>query len=90
MTDPLSELIEQALRRVLADVIRTTDLRSQRLLSPEQAAEYIHQSRARVYELLKEGEIPVVKSGRSTLIDKDDLEDWIKAHKRHGENQRVA
>lgn len=88
--DPLSEMIKVAVREVLSEVIRTTDLRKQRLLSPEEAAEYIHVSRARVYELLKEGEIPVVKSGRSTLIDKNDLESWIQSHKRHGENQRVA
>lgn len=90
MADALSELIKIAVREVLAETIKTTDLRSQRLLSPEQAAEYINISRARLYELLKEGEIPVVKSGRSTLIDKNDLEEWIRAHKRHGENQRVA
>jgi excisionase family DNA binding protein len=90
MADPLSELIKVAVREVLAETIKTTDLRSQRLLSPEQTAEYINCSRARVYELLKEGEIPVVKSGRSTLIDKDDLEKWITAHKRNGEDKRVA
>lgn len=86
MADPLSEMIKVAVREVLAETIKTTDLRSQRLLSPEQTAEYINISRARVYELLKDGEIPVVKAGRSTLIDKDDLEKWIVAHKRNGEN----
>lgn len=90
MADPLSEMIKVAVREVLSEVIKTTDMRSQRLLSPEQAAEYINLSRARVYELLKEGEIPVVKSGRSTLVDKDDLDAWIRSHKRNGENQRVA
>jgi excisionase family DNA binding protein len=90
MSDPLSEMIKVAVREVLAEVIRTTDMRPQRLLTPEQAAEYLNVSRARIYELLEEGDIPPVKSGRSVRIDKDDLDVWIKAHKKNGENQRVA
>ena len=73
--------MKQAVREVMSEFIKTTDLRSQRLLTVEQAAEYINCSSARVYELLKEGEIPSVKSGRSLHSDKDEVDEWIKAHK---------
>jgi excisionase family DNA binding protein len=87
MSDPLADMIKSAVREVLAEVIKTTDLRPQRLLDPGQAAEYLNISRSKIYEMLKEGEIPVVKSGRSSLIDKDDLDGWIRAHKQYGPGQ---
>jgi excisionase family DNA binding protein len=81
MADPFSEIVTQAVREVLSEFIKATDLRPQRLLTVQQTAEYINCSSARLYELLREGEIPSVKSGRSLRIDKDDLDHWIEAHK---------
>lgn len=89
-TNPLADMIKDAVREVFAESIKTTDLRAQRLVDPEQAAEYIHVSRAKIYEMLKDGELPVVKSGRSTLIDKDDLDLWIRTRKVNAKDQRVA
>jgi excisionase family DNA binding protein len=90
MTDPLSAVIEAAMRSVLSEMIKTTDLRAQRLIDPVQAAEFLGVSRSKIYEMIASGELPVVRSGRSTLLDKNDLEEWITAHKEHGKNQRVA
>ncbi len=90
MNNPLADMIQDAVRAVLAEVIKTTDLRPQRLIDPVQAAEYLGVSRSKIYEMIASGELPVVRSGRSTLLDKDDLDGWIKTHKEHGKNQRVA
>lgn len=90
VNNPLSDMIQDAVRSVLAEVIKTTDLRPQRLVDPVQAAQYLGISRSKIYEMIASGELPVVRSGRSTLLDKDDLDNWIQAHKEHGKDQRVA
>lgn len=81
VADPLSDMIKEAVREVLSEFIKTTDIRPQRLLTPAQAAEYINLSLSRMYELLKEEDLPAVRSGRAVRVDKDDLDAWIKRHK---------
>jgi excisionase family DNA binding protein len=47
------------------------------LLRPEEAADAIGVSRARMYELLAAGEISSLKIGRSRRIPLSELERWI-------------
>lgn len=48
-----------------------------RLLRPEEAAEFLSLSRARIYELLKAGEIESVTIGRSRRIPLAALDDFV-------------
>jgi len=47
------------------------------LLNAEQAAQLLAISRAHLYELMRSGEIPIVRLGRSTRIPADALRDWV-------------
>jgi excisionase family DNA binding protein len=49
----------------------------QRLLSIGGAAEYLGVSRATVERLVSRGELPIVKIGRSTRYDVEDLDGFI-------------
>jgi len=89
MSNPLSDMIEESMRKVLAEFIKTTDLRPQRLVDSVPAAEYLGVSRSKIYEMIASGELPVVRAGRSTLLDKDDLDGWIRAHKIQGDRRTL-
>ena len=47
------------------------------LLRPWEAAEIIGISRSKMYELLSEGQIPVVKIDKSIRISVEELKGWI-------------
>lgn len=47
------------------------------LLTPEEAAQAIGVSRARIYELLGQREIPSLKVGRSRRVPVSVLQGWI-------------
>lgn len=58
------------------------------LLRIEEAAALLSLSRAKLYVLISRGEIPAVRIGGSTRIDRSDLQVWIAEHKDPG-SQRV-
>ena len=57
----------------------------QRLLSVEQAAEYLGLSKWEVYKMIEDGTPPCVRRGKRKLVDKKDLDDWIDKNKEGGE-----
>jgi excisionase family DNA binding protein len=52
-----------------------------RLLSVEQAAQYISRSRAAVEHMVAAAKLPVVRSDRRVFIDVRDLDRWIDENK---------
>lgn len=54
----------------------------QRLLSVEEAAEFLNISVSEVYKLKHFGTIPYVKLGRRLLFDQEKLEEWVLEHAR--------
>lgn len=57
------------------------------LLSTDEARQVLGVSRPTFSRMLKRGDLPVVKVGRRTLIDPDDLRRYIAARKRRrGQN----
>ena len=50
---------------------------STKLLDAPEVAEILNVSRARVYELVRQGVIPVVRLGRQVRVDPDRLRAWI-------------
>jgi excisionase family DNA binding protein len=51
----------------------------------DEAAETLARSRSRIYELISEGALEVVKDGRSALITADSLHSFIEARRTHSE-----
>ena len=51
----------------------------QRLLTYEEAADYLAVGRTTIYDLVGRGELPTVKIGRCTRLRPEDLEDFIEA-----------
>ncbi|MBU3887721.1 MULTISPECIES: excisionase family DNA-binding protein [Methylosinus] len=47
------------------------------VLNPREAAKYIGVGRTKFFELLKDGAIPMKKSGKHTLVKVSDLDAWI-------------
>lgn len=45
---------------------------------PVAAAEYVAVSRSTLYELIKSGEISVIKLGRRTIIARSELDDFLR------------
>lgn len=54
-------------------------------LTPKEAAEYIGMGENRIRKLVKDGEIPVARSGRNFKIPRPLLEEWILEKARNGE-----
>jgi len=48
-----------------------------RLLGPDEVSQYLHLGRTRTYELMKRGEIPVLRLGRLLRCRQSDIDDWI-------------
>ena len=60
----------------------TTASNRRRLLSTEQAADYLGVSVRTVKHLMSSGQIPYVKIGRATRLDQGDLDDFIARNRR--------
>ena len=52
-----------------------------RLLTAEQAGEYIGRSEGAVRHLIFQRDIPIVRNGRCVRIDRKDLDKWIENNK---------
>jgi excisionase family DNA binding protein len=47
----------------------------------EKAAKRINTGRSKFYQLIRNGEIAIIKIGRKTLIAEDDLQDFLRRHR---------
>lgn len=65
------------MRPQLAD---TNHLRS-RLLTVEQAAEYLNRTRDAMRHLVHDGKLPTVRADKRVFIDVEDLDAWIRNNK---------
>lgn len=53
---------------------------TRRLISVQEAADYIGLSPDTVYTMVSQKRIPFVKVGRRTMLDVGLLDDWLKEH----------
>lgn len=49
------------------------------MLRPDEVAELLGLSRAMVYRLLRQGELPCVRLGRAVRVPVDRLHEWVKS-----------
>jgi excisionase family DNA binding protein len=85
---PRLELAKKLIEQVLAEEARAaTQQRTQaqpqagRLLTVQQAGEYIGRSESAVRHLIFDRDLPVVRAGRCVRIDRRDLDTWIENNK---------
>jgi excisionase family DNA binding protein len=57
---------------------------TKRLLTMEQAGEYLGRSRESMQHLVSSGKLPTVRSDRRVFLDLKDLDEWIEANKVRG------
>ena len=48
------------------------------IMTVKDVAEYLRMSEAKIYRLVKEGALPVVRIGKAWRFRKDLLDDWLK------------
>jgi excisionase family DNA binding protein len=75
-----SKLVHRPSEEPRAEASRT-HRGSQRLLPVDTAAAYLGVSRATVERLVQRGKLPIVKIGRSTRYDMDDLDEFIDSNR---------
>ena len=59
-----------------------TTANSPRLLTVEGAAQYLACSKREIFYMIERGELHPVKHGRKTVLDVQDLDEWIAQAKR--------
>jgi excisionase family DNA binding protein len=58
------------------------DVTDSAIMTVRDVAEYLRMSEAKVYKLVKEGVLPVVRIGKTWRFRKDLLDDWLKESSR--------
>jgi excisionase family DNA binding protein len=59
-------------------------------LRPEEAAKLLRVGREQMYELIRKGEVPSIKTGRRFLIPKKALEEWLETRAAEEQERRRA
>lgn len=73
------QAIEAACHRAVASAM---ELRSRRLMKIPEAADYVALSRRELYNMIANGDLPVVSHGKCKMLDIRDLDAWIEKHKK--------
>ena len=60
------------------------------LLRPHEVQMLLRIGRSKVYEMIAQGELPVVRIGRAVRIPRRELERWIAEHTLGGHSSRAA
>lgn len=76
--------IEEAIARVVRDELGKLNLRQKRLLTIEEAAEYLNVSKGTIHNLMAEKKLAQVYFMRWPMIDIEDLDRLIRESKRVG------
>jgi excisionase family DNA binding protein len=53
------------------------DMEQDKLLKPQEVAQYLQISESKVYYLIAQGSLPHIKIGRNVRVRKADLERWL-------------
>ena len=77
LLDSLAERVALRLRAELEQKEALTPKVQPRLLSLEQAGQYLGRSRQAVEHMVRSGRLPAVKADRRVFLDRADLDEWI-------------
>jgi excisionase family DNA binding protein len=82
IADQFMEAIVEGVARRLEDKLDRPD--GPRLLTIEQAAQYLGYTPAAARHMVAKGQLPCVRNGRTIRFDAADLNRWIEDHKGNG------
>jgi excisionase family DNA binding protein len=83
-SEPRRESIEDAIKRTIRDELQSSNFRQKRMLSIEEAAEYLGSSTGTVHNLISEGKLTPSRYTRRPMLDIEDLDTLIRASKQAG------
>lgn len=75
--DPLSAMIKSACEAAIREALNISDISPRRLLSVEETAVYLGLSEREIYNMIANRQLPAVRHGRRTMLDIQDLDQWI-------------
>jgi excisionase family DNA binding protein len=81
-TDVFESLIERAVEAGVRKALNVNEATNRRLFSIEEATVYLALSRREIYNMIASDELPAVKHGRRTLLDIQNLNEWIEQAKK--------
>ncbi|MBR4626092.1 MAG: helix-turn-helix domain-containing protein [Ruminococcus sp.] len=58
-------------------------------LTPKEAADQLHISRSKLYQLLRENAIPSIRVGRKILIPTEELKRWLHTTSTHSSSLKT-
>lgn len=64
-----------------------TDVTQQPLLTLDQAAKQLGLGRTKIYDLINNEGLPIIKFGKSTRINPASLQEWLKAREQRASQQ---
>jgi excisionase family DNA binding protein len=62
----------------------------EQLLRPEDVQKILRVGRSKVYEMIAEGELPILRIGRAVRIPRRELERWIAERTSGGQSDQAA
>jgi excisionase family DNA binding protein len=84
ITDALQSIIEQAVEAAVRKALNISEATNRRLFSIEECAVYLSLSKREIYNMIATAQLPEVKHGRRTMLDIQDLNEWIARNKSTG------
>lgn len=79
--DAITTAIESAVECAVKRALNVSDATNRRLLTVEQAAEYLSLSTREIYNMFANRELLRVRRGKRIMIDIRDLDLWIERNK---------
>lgn len=81
VADAFEQVIERAVETGVRKALNINEATNRRLLSVQEAAEYLGLSKREVYNMITT-ELPAVTHGRRKMLDIRDLDEWIERNKK--------
>jgi excisionase family DNA binding protein len=78
--DAFAEVVERAVELGVRKALNISEVTNRRLLSVQDACIYLSLSKRELYNMIG-SELPAVKRGRRTMLDIQDLDNWITRNK---------
>ncbi len=79
--DQFAELLRSIVGDAVREALHVNPATNRRLLTVDQAAEYLALSERQIWTMIERHELPVVASGRRKMVDLQDLDEWIRRNK---------
>jgi excisionase family DNA binding protein len=79
--DVFSQVITDAVKVAVREVLNISPATNRRLLSAQDAATYLSLSKREVYNMIANRQLAAVTHGRRKMLDIRDLDEWIQRNK---------